>query len=318
MNKYLLLSVLMGLLLSCKHKKASLADNAEVDVRDFIEFFQPLKLPYQVSDTILTRHASESLRIGNKSFEQFIPDTLITKYFGKTVKPRLYASGKVAVKKNETYFFVKALAPAKKLFYVLVFDKDNQFKAGMPLIIYDGAPRISWLAGMDAKYTISFTRQRKSMDGQVLYKKDAYVYSEGAFILILTESNESSPKTLPVINPIDTLSHKRKFTGDYVQDKRNFISVRDGKDASHILFFVHFEKANGTCRGELKGQARFTNATTAQYRSNSDPCAVEFSFSSTAVRMKELGGCGNHRDIKCYFEGQYSKRKEGKPKTTKK
>jgi hypothetical protein len=317
MKKYLLLIALPCLLFSCKNKKASLADNAEVDVSDFIEFFQPVKLPYQTSDTTLTRHMQESLRIGNKSFEQFVPDTLLTRYFGKTVKPRLYASGKVAVKKNETYFFVKALAPAKKLLYVLVLDKDNKFKTGMPLIIYEGNPRISWLAGMDAKYTISVTRQRKNADGQVFYKRDAYVYSEGAFILILTESNESSPKTLPVINPIDTLSHKHKFTGDYVHDKRNFISVRDGKDASHILFFVHFEKAGGSCRGELKGQARFINATTAQYRSNSDPCAVEFSFNGNAVRMKELGGCGNHRDIKCYFEGQYSKQKESKAKPVK-
>jgi hypothetical protein len=34
--------------------------------------------------------------------------------------------------------------------------------------------------------------------------------------------------------------------------------------------------------------------------------------------MKELGGCGNHRDIKCFFEGVYSKRKEIKAKTGKK
>ena len=26
--------------------------------------------------------------------------------------------------------------------------------------------------------------------------------------------------------------------------------------------------------------------------------------------MKELEGCGNHRDIRCYFDGVYNKQKE--------
>jgi hypothetical protein len=33
--------------------------------------------------------------------------------------------------------------------------------------------------------------------------------------------------------------------------------------------------------------------------------------------MKEVEGCGNHRDIKCFFEGTYPRKKE-KPKTSKK
>jgi hypothetical protein len=32
--------------------------------------------------------------------------------------------------------------------------------------------------------------------------------------------------------------------------------------------------------------------------------------------MKEIGGCGVHRDIKCFFEGYYSHRPDKKPKTT--
>jgi hypothetical protein len=34
--------------------------------------------------------------------------------------------------------------------------------------------------------------------------------------------------------------------------------------------------------------------------------------------MKELEGCGNHRDIKCFFEGVYIKQKELKKKLVKK
>jgi len=116
-----------------------------------------------------------------------------------------------------------------------------------------------------------------------ILQKDAYIFSDagGAFIMILTESNESSLKSLPIINPIDTLSHKHKFTGDYIQDKRNLISVRDGKDATHIVIFVHFEKDNGTCKGELKGQARFINAVTAQYAPTAIP--APWNFLSAAI-----------------------------------
>jgi len=73
---------------------------------------------------------------------------------------------------------------------------------------------------MDSKYTISTTRQRKSADGQLFYSRRVYVYNDvGVFSLILTESNETKPKSIQVVvNPIDTLPRKHKFTGDYIQD----------------------------------------------------------------------------------------------------
>jgi hypothetical protein len=179
----------------------------------------------------------------------------------------------------------------------------------------DNEPGISGQAGMDSKYTIAITHQRKTTGGLVLFRKDTYVFNEaGVFTLIMTESNETSHKPVPVYDPIDTLSRKHKFTGDYVQDKRNFITVRDGKDNSRLLFFVHFEKDEGSCKGELKGEAKFISANVARYRANGDPCTVDFTFGVTGVTMKEVEGCGNHRDIKCFFEGYYSKRKEPKTK----
>jgi hypothetical protein len=167
---------------------------------------------------------------------------------------------------------------------------------------------------MDGKYTLTVMHQRKGPEGQLLYKKDAYIYNESTgFMLILTESNEGKAKIPPIYNPIDTLSHKHKFTGEYVQDKRNFVSVRDGKDASRVLFFVHFEKDEGSCRGELKGEAKFISANTARFRSGGDPCTVDFVFGKEGVTMKEVEGCGNHRDIKCFFEGYYEKKKQKTP-----
>jgi len=310
MNKCLLLIVLPLLLFSCKSKKVSLGENdSTVDIHDFIGFFQPLKLPYQVTDTLLRRKEPETDYINTKLFTRLVPDSVLSKYFGRETKVHLYAIGKVSVPDNETYLFVKATGKDRKILYILCFDKKNRFAAWRPVLYYDNEPGVTGQAGMDAKYTISVTHQRKGADGQVLYKKDAYIFNESTgFMLILTESNEAKPKIPPIYNPIDTFPHKHKFSGDYAQDKRNLVTIRDDKDPSRILFFVHFEKDDGTCKGELKGVAKLISAGTARYRSNSDPCVVDFTFGASGVTLKELGGCGVHRDIKCFFEGFFERR----------
>jgi hypothetical protein len=33
------------------------------------------------------------------------------------------------------------------------------------------------------------------------------------------------------------------------------------------------------------------------------------------VSMKELGGCGVHRDIKCFFEGYFQRRRDTHPRS---
>ena len=314
------LVITMGLgLFSCKSKKVSLNDSVEVNAREFIGFFQPMKLPLEFSDTTLKHHSSDSLRIGPKTFAQFIPDSVLMKQFGKANKPKCYPLGKVPVGKKETYLFVKAIGATRKVLYVFCFNQDEKFVSGIPLIISDADTKISMMAGMDTKYTITTVRQRKSADGQILYSKEAYVFNDaGNFMLILTESNESKPKNHLIVNPIDTLSRRHKFTGDYMRDSHNLVSIRDGKDNAHFQFFIHFEEAEEDCKGELKGQAKFNTGMSAQYRASSDPCEIAFYFNENTVRLKELGGCGNHRGIKCFFEGLFTKKKEVKTKTVKK
>jgi hypothetical protein len=319
MKKSLLFIGLSLLVFCCKSKRISLSGNEKVSKKDFVSFFETLKLPYQLTDDSLEEKETDTDEISNHIFLQHVPDSILNKYFGKSPKPKLFALGKVKVQKQESYLFVKAITSTRKIGYVLCFDKDDNFVVAKPLIITDNHSAISSVVVMDAKYTITIIRQHTDASGRLLYKKSAFVFNNaGAFALILTESNETDKEGLPIINPIDTLAHKHKFTGDYAQDKRNYISVRDGKDQAHIVFFVHFEKDKGECKGELKGIARFVSGNIAQYRANSDPCTVEFSFGSTGVSMKELDGCGNHRDIKCFFEGFYAKRKEPKTKAAKK
>jgi hypothetical protein len=314
-SKYLLLFVLPVVFYSCKEKKVSLAVNDEtVNSTDFLEFFQPMTLPYQVTDTILKRKEPEAAVINGKLFSRFVPDSVITHLFGKEQHPHFYAIGKIVVHDAEKYVFVKVTASNRRALYVLCFDKKDHFAAARPVLYSDNEPGVTGQASMDNKYTLTVQHQRKGPDGQPLYHKDAYIYNNDVgFLLILTESNEVKNKVPPLYNPIDTLPRKHKFSGDYAQDKRNVVTIRDGRDPSRFLFFIHFEKEEGTCKGELKGEAKFVSPGVARYRAYSDPCAIEFTFIPEGVSLKEQGGCGVHRDIKCFFEGYFARRKASRP-----
>jgi hypothetical protein len=321
MKKYMWL-IVIPFFLCCKGRKLSLSGNDKVGIDDFIGSFETVKTPYQITDSVFMKDENDSSLISYPIFTQFVADTVIRKHFPKGVKPDLYPVAKIKTDKKESYLFCDAVTDEKEILYLLCFDKSNKFVAAKVLFAYDDNPDNSAFASVDNKYTISITHQQRSEQGELLYRKDAYVLNDaGAFTLILTESNDAAAKTIAVINPIDTLSRKHKFSGDYVADKKNFISVRDGKNASTILFFVHFEKDNSSCNGELKGEAKFISATTAQFHGNSDPCTINFSFSNNKIFMKEIEGCGNHRDIKCFFDGSFFKKKEAvktKPKAVKK
>ena len=318
--KMMIVLVGMTFFLCCRHKAADGGGEIKkIEPEDFQAMFLKLNLPVNFADSSLSKKLTDS-PLAYSIFSQFIDDSLIQKHFGKTIKPRLYASGKLVVKKAETYLFIKALSPSKKILFVACLDKDGKFRTGMPLLIRDDDSELKYSSGIDNKYAISVSRLRKDGDGRTFFVRTVYVYNEeGVFTLIMRESNEGKPKTAQIYNPIDTFAHKHKFTGDYMQDKRNFISFRDGKNNSVIRFFVHFEKDNGNCQGELKGEARFVSSAIARYIANGDPCSLEFNFSEKMVRMKELEGCGNHRDIRCYFDGVYNKHKEAvaKPAKTK-
>jgi hypothetical protein len=296
---------------SCGHKASDGSGHPQkIEPEDFLGMFHPLNLPLNFADSSLQKKPVDS-PLTLVIFNQFIPDSLLQKNFGKSLKPRLFASGRLQVKNAETYLFIKALASTKKVLFLICLDKENRFRTGMPIVLREDDSELRYAATIDNKYAISVSRIRKDPEGRSIFVRTVYVYNdEGVFTLIMRESNEGKPRTAQIYNPIDTLSHKHKFTGDYLQDKRNFISFRDGKSNAVLRFFVHFEKDNGNCRGELKGEARFVSSSIARYIASGDPCSLEFNFTDKNVRMKELEGCGNHRDIRCFFEGIYIKHKE--------
>jgi hypothetical protein len=305
--------LLLCLLISCKSKKASLSDEDSVEISDFIEFFPESTLPVRVADTTLNRRSSDSLLIGYNIFTRFIPDSVLAKDFGKGVKPKLYPLGRTQEKGKEIYLFIKAVYAAKKVAYLACFSKDEKFLNAMA-IVRSGFDRSTMAYGLlDSKFQITTYRESRGA-GELRFKRNVYIFNSAAsdFTLIMTEPNEEIIEQ--VINPIDTLARKNKFSGDYVKDRRNFVSVRDTKKANEYLFFVHFEKNNGECKGELKGTIKMTSKTMAIYQAPGNPCAIEFSFTGASLTIKETGGCGSYRDIKCFFEGSFPKKTMPKPK----
>lgn len=314
MQKFLTICMAVLVLMACKSKKKDLSGNEPVDINDFIAFFRELPLPYEIADTQISRKLPDSLLISTKVLSQFVPDTVYGKDYGKNTHPLFYALGKIQVEKNETYLLVKAATPSRQVAYVLCFDQDKNFRASMPLVKNNADRRKRITGSIDKRYVINTSETYKGPQGESFYKLNAYVYnSAGVFTHIKIESNEPVvPKE--VYNPIDTFSRKHKWSGDYVQDKKNFVSVRDGETAKKLLFFVHFERKND-CSGELKGEAILVKPDIAQYRQVGDPCVLQLAFSGNKVTISEIGACGNYRGIKCIFEGAYTKKKEAaKPK----
>jgi hypothetical protein len=315
--KYFLLVAVFAMLANCKSKKKpSLSGEEPVEISDFIEFFPNKNLPYQFTDTTLLKKDNDSLLISYKVFTQFVPDSLLGKVFGKNVKPKIYPMGKT--EGAETYLFAKAISGNKRVAFIFSFDKKDQFMDGMPLLQIDQYKSTRQTAGMDKSYSITKMITRKNSDGSFSEGKDVYgLNKEGRkFMLIMTDALDD--KITELINPIDTFSRKYKYAADYGTGKMNLVSVRDGRKSDRLYFFIHFDKNNGACTGELKGEAIIKSSAVAEYRETGGPCALRFSFTVSSVVVKELEGCGSHRGLRCSFDGTFPKKKSAKPKPAKK
>jgi len=303
------------IILACNNEKAGTKEPKGFVYEQFSKLFLPASLPYQLTDAGLEKRRDTTL-IRSIEFAQFIPDSIKNKAFTKGAKPKYYPIVKIQVPEAEAYFLVKAVAGSKRAALLVSFDKEGNYAATFPFLLPDADAATSQNSSMDKSYTITRNVIRKKGNEITEEGKDVYVYNNDAkqFTLIMTDLLDE--KNAEVINPIDTLPHTRKFGGDYVQGKRNIVSIRNGRTPNQALTFVHLEKNNGECTGELKGEIIFTSSTTAVYRQGGDPCVLQFSFSSSSVTLREEQGCGNHRGLDCPLEGTYSKKKEPKPKSS--
>lgn len=310
-----LLVLCWGLTLAAcqQKKKVNLSGDDPVAIGDFIGFFQPLTLPFSYSDSSLARKEKDSLRISYKVFTQFVPDSVLKKQYGKNTKPSIFGLGKVEVPGAETYLLVKTVHNSRRALYWLAFDKKEQFVAALPALQVDGNPATVQTVTMDRRYTLTKAVLRRNRDGSFSEGKDVYVLNEAArrFTLIMTDALEDRPTEL--INPIDTLPRRHKWSGDYQAAKMNLVSIRDGRKPDRISIFIHIYKDNGACTGELKGEAFWRGPNKAVYRLEGDPCILTIQFAPGSLSLREEEGCGSHRGLKCRFDGSFTRQKAPKP-----
>ena len=303
--------LLMILMVACTHKKANLAGDEPVKINDFLEAFPALNLPYAVADTGLAK-AADTSTISYKVFTEFVADSSLNKLITAEKKSVIKPLGKIE-KAKETYLLATFTHNKKTKLAVFVLDKKNNFLAAKLLLNSTNDDGYSHSLSINKEPTFLISKEKIGVDKQLQYTRTGWVYTSGAnFMVVINDGNEDENKNSTIINPIDTLPRKNKLSGNYVQNKKNFISLRDGKDANNYLFFIHFEKKNGNCSGELKGTMHLTTPTTAVYSANGDPCVIDFNFDGNNITVKEKGSCGNHRGMECFFDDSFTKRKEAK------
>lgn len=310
MIRVLFFAITIILIVSCGNKDSrDLSKEGPVEVSEFISSFQKISPPYDITEATLNRKETDSASIHYSILTQFVPDSFITTAFGKTTRPQFHALRRVQAQNGENYVFVKAVQGKKKVGYLFAFDASNLFLGGMALVNLDSDPATQQSGGIDRRFTIHRTLISRRPDGSMAEGKDVFVLNSDSkqFMLIVTDALDD--RNREIVNPIDTLPRKNKYSGDYARNSRNFVSVRDSDDGQ-LMFFIHFQNNSATCSGELKGEAKFTATNRAIYRSPGDPCELQLTFSSSAVSVREVRACGNHRDLKCSFDGSFPKKKE--------
>jgi hypothetical protein len=276
-----------------------------VEVSDFIAFFQPVKLSFVYTDTALQEKETDSMFLRRTVFSQFVPDSVLTSIYKKT-NPKIFALGKTEGPAGEHYLFIKTIATGNNQLLVLAFDKEEKYLASLPGLSLDKNPATTQLFTMDRRFTITRTTQLRNKDGSMNEGKDVYAFNVDAktFTLIMTDALVDKKE---FINPIDTFSRTHKWSADYTAGNMNLVSIRDGRRSGTLQFYLHFDKNNSACIGELKGEATIRSATTAEYNKKGDPCILKFVFSSTTVTLQEVEGCGSKRPMNCSLNGSFKK-----------
>lgn len=309
--------VVLFVIPSCKHKEFDLAGDKPVKAKDFLSAFPAMSLPYSAADTNIQKIADTTL-ISRAVFTQFIPDSALSKFVAANAKA-LKINPVGSITKEEEQYLLTTITQGKKVALVaFVLDKKAKYQAALQLLANRNNDGYLHAIDINREPTFTISRQ-KGLEGSDAYRytRNGYAYNNGSgmFIKVVDDSNEGKVKNDSIINPIDTLARKNKLSGDYGADKKNFISIRDGRNNNNYTFFMHFEgDEEQDCNGELKGEMNVNGEHSAIYQQSGDPCEIDFTFKDDKIVVKERGNCGNHRGIKCYFDDTWPKKKVKKPK----
>ena len=310
---FILLPLLLILAGCGKKKKTTASGDDPVEVEDFISFFPESTVPYQVGDSVF-RSKKDTLVISFANFSRFVPDSVVKKLFGKSLKPRIYAMSRWKTNEGSTFLLTKTINNNRNNLLALAFDKKNVFIAALNVLEPDQSATTTQSFLLDRRYSFTKSIVRRNKDNSVSDGKEVYALNldKRAFELVMLDALDE--KQADLVNPIDTLSRKHKYTADYTNGKMNLVSVRDGRRSDRVSFFIHIEKDKGACIGELKGEAVFRKPNIAEYRQDGDPCILQFIFSNNAVILKEIEGCGSRRGLQCVFDGSFARKRVGKTK----
>ncbi len=309
-----LLCFFLLFLVACGEKKIDLSGEIALKPKEFLSVFPVIPGNFQAADSNFIKLA-DTTKIGLKAMLQFVPDSAVTSLIGKDKKAVFQPVGQI-LKEKETYLLVNIKLKRKWIMAVIVLDtKNNTFLASKLLLDNTVEDEYHHAVSVNREPTFLLGREKPGKENITQFTRIGWVYNaDMGFMIVINDSNEAPSKS-DIINPIDTLPRKFKYSADYAQDKKNFISIRDGNKNGSYEFFIHFEKNEGACVGELKGSFIMKDANNAQYRFNGDPCVIDFSFEDNEISLKEQGNCGNHRGIKCYFDDSFTRKREPKHKS---
>ncbi|MEQ1799214.1 MAG: hypothetical protein ABL872_14770 [Lacibacter sp.] len=309
MNKKWIWLLLIVVFAACKAKKPKTITDEDLTVADFIALAPSLTLPVSVNDSMLIRKEKDSALINQTAFKTFLTDTVFKKFYPQTKQLKLYLVGKATDDKKGNYIIVKSVNGKSRGTQLFYFTKKDTYLGGMKLI--DNLTKSTGrYFRIDNRFNISMIQEKRVATGEIWTNETIYFMNDsGRFIIAMTNSNEDLSDEI-MGNPIDTFAKKNKFSADYTSDKKNLVSIRDGSSAKTFQLFIHFSKQNGECIGEIKGEGEWIDKTRGIFRDGNSDCAIEFNFGSSSVTIKEQNGCGSYRDITCFFEGSYPRKKE--------
>jgi hypothetical protein len=302
---------------ACKNKETQSGDKP-VGATEFFDAYAKLKLPFSVTDSTL-KDIGDTSTISYSVFNQFIPDTIFNKPFGKDRKLSIHPIGKIEQKGKETYFTTLVTSKSLSAVYLSVYDS-NKHMVTLPMITTNTGDGTVNTATIDNKLSIIIAKEW-TVKNDPFYNRTIYAYNNvGIFTTVLTETNDQQRGEAGIANPFDTFPKANKYSGDYSKDKKNVVYIRDGNSPDTYLFFVHFDNQDeeNQCGGELKGQFKMRTDKIGVFTGNGEPCVLNFNFTANQVQVKETGSCGNYRGIRCFFNDTYDKKKEAKTSSKKK
>jgi len=313
--RYLRNLLILLAFIGCAETKTDLSGNTPLKINDFNAAFKNIELPIRINDTNLVAF-TDTIKIGRKALAQFLPDSVVDAIAPKLIKnSSIFTVGKIE-KETEYYLLLNNKDTKKQTVSVIAFSKKNVFLGYQILTQFDLTQKGSQFYGktllINKEPTFLIEENKLDPEQGLTNEKKGWAYTEQGFRLIYLDAN-IKPEQKAILNPIDTLPTVNTFSGDYARDKKNFISLRDFGNANKYQFFLHFEKKDGTCVGELKGLLNF-NKNQATYSEKGDPCTIQFTITGNVIKIKEDGNCGNHRNMTCYFNDSYDKKRKAKSK----